>query len=173
MSECSVRRLLSSKIPAYAAGRVPSTGDAWIRCCSLNIKFWGKIEFECRVSHIFAKPYQAIVYSGKNSSLTPRRITSFRLISKLLPNKTSPLKHVVSDSVVCFLHACWEVLGEQALRAVCSGVDAVATGTIGHLPAMYAQCAIAFVGGSLLPTGKGHNVVGSVLWPRWSLESQP
>mmetsp|Transcript_1179 Transcript_1179/g.2461 ORF Transcript_1179/g.2461 Transcript_1179/m.2461 type:complete len:445 (-) Transcript_1179:168-1502(-) len=31
-------------------------------------------------------------------------------------------------------------------------------GTIGHLPAMYAQCAIAFVGGSLFPSGRGHNV---------------
>ena len=31
--------------------------------------------------------------------------------------------------------------------------------TIGHLPALYAQAQVAFVGGSLLPTGRGHNVV--------------
>eukprot|EP00238_Polyblepharides_amylifera_P014938 CAMPEP_0196579986 /NCGR_PEP_ID=MMETSP1081-20130531/26111_1 /TAXON_ID=36882 /ORGANISM="Pyramimonas amylifera, Strain CCMP720" /LENGTH=353 /DNA_ID=CAMNT_0041899727 /DNA_START=275 /DNA_END=1336 /DNA_ORIENTATION=- len=42
---------------------------------------------------------------------------------------------------------------QEALEA-----SVLVVNTIGDLAAIYSQCAVAFVGGSLLPSGRGHNV---------------
>jgi 3-deoxy-D-manno-octulosonic-acid transferase len=59
--------------------------------------------------------------------------------------------------------ACMVVDAADGLIELVAGVGVYVVRSIGQLSALYSQAPVAFVGGSLLPTGRGHNVAEAAM----------